>query len=257
MSTDSTTRPPGTDERAARIALSACLLRLLASALGCPTPDRFARMEACLQTCLAHRDQFPPRLAGPLAALASLAGSLGQEGYEAEYLRVLTHVFAADCNPCETSYRARHLFQLSMRMAEISGFYRAFGLDVAGERPDHIAVELEFLAFLCYRESLERAEGRLAAARTMRQAQRRFLERHLGLWSGAFAGLLRRKSPEGPLRAVADLLEGTVRSEAARLRASIPRQRMGEPPALLEAPEPGQSPLSLATGSFEEGVFHG
>ncbi|HXG23789.1 MAG TPA: molecular chaperone TorD family protein, partial [Chthonomonadales bacterium] len=205
-------------EHATNLALRSCLLRLLALSLGYPTVDRFEAMRKSLETCIEYRDRLPKRIAERLSQFAAAIQPLDHDAYESKYLKVFTHVCAADCNPCETSYMAKHIFQVSQRMAAITGFYRAFGLETSGERPDHVAVELEFLAFLCYRESLEWMEGSRQNALTMRQGQRRFLERHLGKWVGAFTVLMKRKAQTGAMYLLADLLERVVRSEAARHR---------------------------------------
>lgn len=254
-STKNTDRP--TPEHATDRMLRSCLLRLLALSLGYPTVDRFEAMRTSLETCIAFQDRLPKRIADRLSKFAAVVRHHDHARYESEYLKVFTHVCAADCNPCETSYMAKHIFQVSQRMAAITGFYRAFGLETSGERPDHIAVELEFLAFLCYRESLECMEGSRRNALTMRQGQRRFLERHLGKWVGAFTVLMRRKAQTGAMHLLADLLESVVKSEAARHRVSLGRFRPDAQPFVLDWSDSNASPLTLATGHFAEGVFHG
>lgn len=248
---------PPISEQATDLVLRSCLLRLLALSFGYPTVDRFEAMRQSLKTCLEFRDRLPKRITERLSRFAAAIQNLDHDAYESEYLKVFTHVCAADCNPCETSYLAKHIFQLSQRLAAITGFYRAFGLETSGERPDHIAVELEFLAFLCYRESLEWMEGSRPNALTMRQGQRRFIERHLGKWVGAFTVLMRRKAQTGAMYVLADLLERVVRSEAARHRVSFTRFRPDAQPFVLDWSDSEVSSLSLATGNFAESVFHG
>jgi TorA maturation chaperone TorD len=244
------------EEKATNIALRSCLLRLLALSFGYPTAERFEALRTCLQTCLAFRERVPKRIAEPLSEFAAAIQSYDQSGYESEYLKVFTHVCAADCNPCETAYVAKHIFQVSQRMAALAGFYRAFGLETSGERPDHIAVELEFLAFLCYRESLERMEGSLQNAQIMHQAQRRFLEQHLGKWVRGFIFMMRRKAQTGAMYQLANMLECVMKSEAARLHMAWTKFRADATLFECDGVDPGASPLSLATGDFTEGVFH-
>lgn len=55
------------------------------------------------------------------------------------------------------------------------------------ELPDHIAVELAFLALLAGREAQAWELGTVEAAEGVRLAQARFLESHLGAWAGALA----------------------------------------------------------------------
>ncbi len=95
----------------------------------------------------------------------------------------------------ETEYISGKLaFQRSNTLADISGFYRAFGLDVPEEfpeRPDHITIELEFMACLLELERRARREfGDDDLAGVCLQARHRFFQEHLGWWAPGFATLL-------------------------------------------------------------------
>ena len=59
----------------------------------------------------------------------------------------------------------------------VQAVYREAGLDLAGELPDHAAVELEFLSYLAEQEEEDGAE-----ARSWRTARHRFLKEHAGRW---------------------------------------------------------------------------
>ncbi len=94
------------------------------------------------------------------------------------------------CLPYETAYRASGRQEAGWLAARLQHTYASAGLsgaDSPHECPDHAAVELEFMAFLCGREAHAWA-GRDAdgGARTLAQ-ERDFLHRHLGRWFGAFA----------------------------------------------------------------------
>jgi anaerobic sulfite reductase subunit A len=70
------------------------------------------------------------------------------------------------------------------------------------ESPDHAAVELEFMAYLCGQEAAGWTEAdRDAAIRALKQ-QRSFLRHHLGRWFGDFARRVQASTDE-PLYAAA------------------------------------------------------
>lgn len=78
---------------------------------------------------------------------------------------------------------------------EVLSYYRQAGLRITrgwSEPPDHIALELELMARLGSRYSIAIDGGKLEEARRVLEAQRRFLDDHLGCWGRAFADRLRR-----------------------------------------------------------------
>ena len=74
-----------------------------------------------------------------------------------------------DCPAYETAYA--HPFSRQRELADISGFYRAFGVQIEGERPDHLAVECEFASLLCTKEAIAGASGREEERVTTRRAR--------------------------------------------------------------------------------------
>jgi len=75
--------------------------------------------------------------------------------------------------------------------------YREAGLDIAAhfrEAPDHIAVELEFMYYLVFKEveAIELSDFRSAMEYLARQ--RGFLEDHLGVWVPEFAANVERNA---------------------------------------------------------------
>lgn len=73
---------------------------------------------------------------------------------------------------------------------DVARLYKQAGLDLpatSSEVPDHIAIELEFMYYLIYRqgEALERGEQDAGQNWAVQQAD--FLQRHLGRWIEPFA----------------------------------------------------------------------
>src|SRR5262249_3835122 len=151
-----------------------CLYRFLAASLSSPhtashrlalDPDsqRLACVAAELLRSEARATAVPlgfGELPPEHLDLGPLLGALHQsaDGLETEYQRVFGLVLARECPPYETEYHSSaEPFFRSQQLADIAGFYRAFGLETSQaepERLDHLALELEFLAVLLLKKRL-------------------------------------------------------------------------------------------------------
>lgn len=99
-------------------------------------------------------------------------------------------------------------------LADVAGFYRAFGMQVTSERPDHLVAELEFLALVDLLEADARAEGSDEHAAACAEAARKFLGSHLGGWVDTWAARIAEAAPEEPWGAVGRAIALTVAFEA-------------------------------------------
>jgi TorA maturation chaperone TorD len=149
-----------------------------------------------------------------------------------------------ECPPYETEYQSsKESFFRAQQLADIAGFYRAFGIEPANsqpERPDCLSLELEFMAFLLMKKLLadntfNGDESPQEHARICARAERTFFQEHLYWWAVSFAQGLRRKSPEGWYVRVAELLAAFLPFERARL--DVPPVRLPLQPAFIERPE--------------------
>lgn len=115
-----------------------------------------------------------------------------QEALEAEYTRLFDRTIA--CSPYESeNVGGMRAFTKSRDLADVQGFYKAFGLDLgpeAAEMGDHIRVELEFLSTLALKEAYFREEGADEALEITMEAQVAFLRDHVGRWVPAFCDRL-------------------------------------------------------------------
>lgn len=141
----------------------------------------------------------------------------------AEYKRVFGLIPCRECPPYESEYLSiEDTFFRTQQMADVAGFYRAFGLDPATasrERPDHICLELEFSALLLLKQreaSARDDDESLNHVETCRQARRDFFHDHLGWWTPAFAAGLLHKAETGPYAAIARLLAAFLAVERHR-----------------------------------------
>lgn len=99
-------------------------------------------------------------------------------------------------------------------LGDISGFYRAFGIELrpgVGERPDHLVSELEYLG-LCLvmlgNAILEPPSETAEAADTTWLALRSFADDHLGAWLPSFVERTAFAAGLGPHAEAADYLAG-------------------------------------------------
>lgn len=73
-------------------------------------------------------------------------------------------------------YTAENEFQRANSLADIMGFYRAFGLEPDKERPDSLPSELEFMHYLIFKEMHAPDRGKSLVCR---DAQKKFFKAHL------------------------------------------------------------------------------
>ncbi|HHT9117355.1 MAG TPA: TorD/DmsD family molecular chaperone [Candidatus Hypogeohydataceae bacterium YC38] len=117
--------------------------------------------------------------------------TLNLQDLEAEYNRVFS--MGLICPHHETNYNTAHVFMKSQEMADINGFYTAFGFrlsDKEKELVDFIGTELEFMHVLTFKEYHAWEKGQEDKANLCREAQAKFLEGHLGTWVNAFYKVL-------------------------------------------------------------------
>ncbi|MAF66948.1 MAG: hypothetical protein CMJ84_14995 [Planctomycetes bacterium] len=225
----SSTSEPMVEADLARLSARGIVLRFLALAASDPTSERFARVfdadfselaaaaarhlatdPATNQVDLAPGEVSPERFDVEPIVEALRAP---HEKLVDEHTRVFGLVVSKECPPHEVQY-CPQTFSIyrSQRMADIAGFYRAFGVEPGRdvpERVDHVACELEFLAWLVAKEHYahsqqdEGEEEWAERAAISRDAQRDFVAKHLAWWVPAFAHALGKRAealdPPSPL----------------------------------------------------------
>lgn len=214
------------------------LYRFLSLACGYPLADRVGVIrEEALPKAQAGAQMVAPGLVRRLEELGALLAGLEAAHLQGEYHRTLGHIPMPDCAPYESAYVGPNLFQQVNTMADVAGFYRAFGLAPSSsgrERADHVAVELEFMRVLTYKEAVARVRHGRDKVYICRRAQRRFWREHLGTWLPLFARALRAKAGSGFYAGLASLLEGFARAEAREL-GNAPEAKPAQGPLPPEA----------------------
>jgi DMSO reductase family type II enzyme chaperone len=148
----------------------------------------------------------------------------------AEYDRVFGVGPVVDCPPYETEFfNNQEPFFRAQQMADVAGFYQAFGLNISKsrpERPDHIALELEFMSWLVFKErmALERNDPQgVADAYVCRDAQEDFLTDHMVWWMPSYATGLRKKAGDGPYACLGRMLSAFLPIERAQFNIKAPQ----------------------------------
>lgn len=197
------------------------IYRYLAKAYEDPTPANWQWLT--LSTTLATLHASAGLVGeGVSQAAERLDQSLQSSGFEpvlSAYLAAFGHAARGSCPLNEIEYgdiKADPLFQ-PHRLADLAAFYRAFGLEVApdaGERHDHLGLELEFLCVLAAKDAYALEYQFDAADHALcREAQRKFLREHLGRWTPAFTRRLAAATNEPALRGLAEFTRIFVESE--------------------------------------------
>lgn len=156
-------------------------------------------------------------------------------------------VVSKDCPPYEAEYcPSKDANQRAARMADVAGFYHAFGFAVDRkypERPDHVALEVEFISLL-HEKYLRTANP--SQQESCDEALKHFMTDHILRWVPSFAQRLATRSeivswPDDPsttyMPGVALVLETWV--ELERLHCGLPDQPWRPEPVLDAEPEAG------------------
>ena len=116
----------------------------------------------------------------------------------------------------ETEYGYESIFQKTNAMADIAGFYRAFGVDLdpdSYERVDNVTTELEFMHLLTCKEAEALETDNAPGEETCLSARKKFLEEHLGRWISGFAEAFKKQHGPGVYSCIMILTASFVISE--------------------------------------------
>lgn len=171
-----------------------------------------------------------------------------------EMRRVFGYNLSPDCPPYETQYGKSEIFRQSQQLADLAGYYRAFGVDMAegNRRPDSLAVELEFTALLCVKEARALACGEQDVAVICRSARARFLREHLGRWIPGFYTAVRLKAEGSYYASLTRTLVEFIALDARALGVDATG-----PAALPVIREGGEDRCATCLSGFSEQVIPG
>lgn len=234
--------------------------RLLTLACAYPTRERLLALkeEAC-PDAMEGPFGLPKRLQRAIEPLGQALAGLDLDALRSQHHAAFGHMPLPDSPAYETGYLGSSVFGQTQAMADIAGFYRAFGLKLSQserERVDHLTVELEFMRFLTFKEAVALVHHGRASASVCRRAQRRFWRQHLGRWLPVFSALLMARAPDGFYGAVAPALDSFAQAEA-RVLGGAPQatELTSERPSFSEMECGSASGACLVSGGEADGQF--
>ena len=127
---------------------------------------------------------------------------------------------AVRCPPYEGAWGPQQMSGKAALLADVAGFYAAFGVTPAAQHADiedHVGAELELMSVLALKEAHALAEGRDEAAVVTRAAEATFVSEHLGRWGEAFAARLEATAGPGFYPAAGALLAAWIGEECDTL----------------------------------------
>ncbi len=135
--------------------------------------------------------------------------------------RALVHPYASMQKSAPEG--AERLLSVGLSVQSVEAMYTDAGIGLVAdlrEPPDHISTELEFLYFLCEKESEAWAEGHNETARDWRSRQRTFVDEHLKEWGIRFFEAVIDTTSRDYYRSLATLGKVFLRMESGAFRPS-------------------------------------
>jgi len=184
-----------------------------------------------------------------VSVLEALPGPEGNSvsSLSSSYRALFGHTARGAAPPYETEYGNEALFQQPQELADLMGFYRAFGLTLKSgnrERPDHISCEFEFLMFLALKEAYALEQKHREMLAEVHKAQKLFLRDHVGRFLPAFVAQLLREDSAGFYGTLGELCLRFVSAECARFEVSLGAATLGLRPA-----DDGRVPMACGSGA--------
>jgi TorA maturation chaperone TorD len=122
------------------------------------------------------------------------------------------------CHLDESEYD-KAIFNRYQRLADVAGFYRAFGFNVSNcsrQRPDFIGTELEFMQVLLLKRAYAEEQGWNTETQTCVSAESIFIGEHLEWWVKLMCKNLRGDETCTFHTSLSNFLEHFVRTEGLR-----------------------------------------
>ena len=185
--------------------------KLLAACFYEPEKELFLEERLChnLASLLAecHCREAAKAAAGLQAALEET----GEDELKVEYARLFVGPFELIAPPYGSVYLEPNRRLMGDTTMAVRKAYRDSGLSLeVKEAPDHVALELEFMHYLWFKEAEAAAEEDSQRAREYAALQADFLRKYLGPWIPEFCEKIRQGTENRFYRALAGCLENFI-----------------------------------------------
>lgn len=146
-----------------------------------------------------------------------------QGALELDYARLFVGPFELLAPPYGSIYLDNTRRLMGDSTAEVLKRYEEFEINLSGsfqDAPDHISAELEFMAYLIFRQDEALEAGDMAGAEGFLNAQKAFLKDHLASWAPEFARRVETCAESGFYRRLARVTLAFLQNEIQLLQQS-------------------------------------
>lgn len=185
------------------------------SACFCEPQKNLFREEHLLNNLTMNLQQTSPGAAVFSALMEENIRQYSDEELAVEYAKLFLGPFEIKAPPYGSLYLDGERRVMGDSTMDVIRFYEGAGLSGSKDcrdLPDHIAVELEFMSYLIYKEieALEKSDFKTALNMVSKLEQ--FLDRFLGSWIVPFCEKIKESTDNGFYAALADCASSFVRS---------------------------------------------
>jgi putative dimethyl sulfoxide reductase chaperone len=165
-----------------------------------------------------------------------------------EFTRLFSLSVAGGIPLYETEYGHKEVFYKTQKMADISGFYRAFGMEVSEDshqRIDFIGAELELMDWLSLKEAHAKKKGSADKVKICHDAAAKFLNDHLGRWAPYSGDLISKEARLPFFKILGQTLYSFITKECVRFGITPDKVKGWSPPTPQEEPSCNMDDCSL------------
>lgn len=135
-----------------------------------------------------------------------------------DFSRLFLGPFKLPAPPYGSLYLEKSGMTMGESTIDAKARYREEGLDITfKEAPDHIAIELEFMYFLIFREIEAQEQSDTASAERFFEKQKSFLSEHLGAWISEFTDTVEANAQTPLYKNLARLTKSFVENDLKNL----------------------------------------